>query len=86
MRIANYEGRLVVVTGEAGHELAHDVEKASNGRFGPDPQAIYEDWDGFIGWAGATRRAASAGKPAYPSGPMASARRPRRRARCSASG
>ena len=53
MRIANYEGRLAVVTGEAGHELAHDVEKASNGRFGPDPQAIYEDWDGFIGWAGA---------------------------------
>jgi hypothetical protein len=44
MRIANYEGRLVVVTGGKGHEIAHDVEKNSGGRFGPEPQAIYEDW------------------------------------------
>ena len=47
MRIANHEGRLVVVTGEPGHELAHDVEKNSGGRFGPEPQAVYEDWDAF---------------------------------------
>ncbi|MGD0241620.1 MAG: fumarylacetoacetate hydrolase family protein [Streptosporangiaceae bacterium] len=53
MRIANYEGRLTVVTGDPGHELAHDVEKASNGRFGPDPQAVYQDWDDFTGWASA---------------------------------
>ena len=51
MRIANHEGRLVVVTGEAGREVAHDVEKNSGGRFGPEPQAIYEDWDAFTGWA-----------------------------------
>ena len=41
MRIANYEGRLVVVAGEEGREIAHDVEKNSDGRFGPEPQAIY---------------------------------------------
>ena len=55
MRIANHEGRLVVVTGEPGHEVAHDVEKNSGGRFGPEPQAIYEDWDAFTGWAAGTR-------------------------------
>jgi len=49
MRIANYEGRLVIVIGE----LAHDVEKSSSGRFGPDPQAVYEDWDAFTSWASA---------------------------------
>lgn len=51
MRIANYEGRLVVVADGEGHELVHDVEKNSGGRFGPEPQAIYEDWDAFTGWA-----------------------------------
>lgn len=55
MRIANHEGRLVVVTGDPGHELAHDVEKNSSGRFGPEPQASYEDWDAFTGWAAAAR-------------------------------
>jgi 2,4-didehydro-3-deoxy-L-rhamnonate hydrolase len=49
MRIGNYEGRLVIVIGE----LAHDVEKNSSGRFGPDPQAVYEDWDAFTNWASA---------------------------------
>ena len=55
MRIASHEGRLVVVTGEPGHEVAHDVEKNSNGRFGPEPQAIYQDWDTFTGWAAAAQ-------------------------------
>jgi hypothetical protein len=32
MRLANLAGRLVVVTGGAGAELAHDVEKISGGR------------------------------------------------------
>jgi 2,4-diketo-3-deoxy-L-fuconate hydrolase len=80
MRIANYEGRLVVVAGEAGHEIAHDVEKNSDGRFGPGPQAIYEDWDAFTGWVASARF--QGGMPVRP----AWARRPRRRARCSASG
>jgi 2,4-diketo-3-deoxy-L-fuconate hydrolase len=66
MRIANYEGRLVVVNGEAGHEIAHDVEKTSDGRFGPDPQAIYQDWDAFTGWAADARW--EVGVPVRPDG------------------
>lgn len=55
MRIANAKGRLVVVTGDAGSEIAYDVEKNSSGRFGADPQAIYDDWDAFTGWAASAR-------------------------------
>jgi 2-keto-4-pentenoate hydratase/2-oxohepta-3-ene-1,7-dioic acid hydratase in catechol pathway len=28
-----------------------DVAEASGGRFGPDPQAVYADWDAFRSWA-----------------------------------
>jgi 2-keto-4-pentenoate hydratase/2-oxohepta-3-ene-1,7-dioic acid hydratase in catechol pathway len=66
MRIATYEGRLVVVTGGEGHEIAHDVEKNSAGRFGPEPQAIYEDWDAFTGWAAGARW--EGGVPVRPDG------------------
>lgn len=48
MRIANLSGRLVLVTPA---ELAVDVENASGGRFGSDPQAVYEQWDAFSEWA-----------------------------------
>ncbi|WP_020389748.1 fumarylacetoacetate hydrolase family protein [Kribbella catacumbae] len=51
MRVANLQGRLVVIAGDPGHELAFDVEKGSNGRFGADPQRVYEDWAAFTGWA-----------------------------------
>jgi 2,4-didehydro-3-deoxy-L-rhamnonate hydrolase len=47
MRIANADGRLVVIAGD----LAYDVEKASSGRFGASPQAIYDEWDAFTEWA-----------------------------------
>ncbi|WP_410676503.1 fumarylacetoacetate hydrolase family protein [Amycolatopsis sp. cmx-4-68] len=47
MRIANLAGRLVLIT-EAG---AVDVERASNQRFSPDPQAVYARWDEFSAWA-----------------------------------
>jgi len=47
MRLANLGGRLVIV--KSDHAL--DVESASNGRFGADPQAIYEDWAEFSTWA-----------------------------------
>ena len=47
MRIANLDGRLVVLAGDG----AIDVEAASAGRFGSDPQAIYSDWDAFRDWA-----------------------------------
>jgi 2,4-didehydro-3-deoxy-L-rhamnonate hydrolase len=47
MRIGNLADRLTVFTDRG----AVDVEKASNGRFGPDPQSVYEGWDEFIEWA-----------------------------------
>lgn len=47
MRTANVNGRLKLVAGD----LACDVANASNGRFSPDPAAIYERWDDFDRWA-----------------------------------
>ncbi|MEU3513353.1 fumarylacetoacetate hydrolase family protein [Streptomyces longwoodensis] len=48
MRIANVSGRLsLVVDGRAV-----DVEKASDGSFSSDPQAVYERWEAFRAWAG----------------------------------
>lgn len=47
MRIGNLDGRLVILTG-AG---ALDVERASGGRFGADPQAVYHRWAEFTSWA-----------------------------------
>lgn len=49
MRVANVAGRLALVRGSS----AIDVEKASAGRFGPDPQAVYDQWDAFVEWAAA---------------------------------
>jgi 2,4-diketo-3-deoxy-L-fuconate hydrolase len=50
VRIGNLDGRLVILTG-AG---AIDVERASGGRFGADPQAVYERWAEFTAWAATT--------------------------------
>ena len=47
MRIANLGGRAVLITEDG----AVDVARASAGRFGPDPQALFEDWAGFTAWA-----------------------------------
>jgi 2,4-diketo-3-deoxy-L-fuconate hydrolase len=55
MRVANLDGRLVIVTGDAGHEIAYDVEKNSGGQFRADPQAIYDEWDAFTAWAASAR-------------------------------
>ena len=30
---------------------AVDVERASAGRFGPDPQSLFDDWPEFVAWA-----------------------------------
>ncbi|MFC6880185.1 MULTISPECIES: fumarylacetoacetate hydrolase family protein [Actinomadura] len=49
MRIANMRGRLTLLT-TAGPV---DVATASDGRFGPDPQAAYESFDEFSAWAAA---------------------------------
>ncbi len=50
MRIANLNGRLVV-TGEPGQEIAHDVEQNSSRRFAADQQAVYDQWAAFTAWA-----------------------------------
>lgn len=47
MRLANLDGRAVMMT-DAG---AIDVAAASDGRFGPDPQALFDVWDAFTAWA-----------------------------------
>lgn len=47
MRIANVSGRLAIIT-ETG---AVDVAKASQDRFGPDVQAVYDRFDEFREWA-----------------------------------
>jgi 2,4-didehydro-3-deoxy-L-rhamnonate hydrolase len=49
MRVGNVGGRLAVA--HAGGWV--DVERASDGRFSPDPQAVYDRWDEFVGWASA---------------------------------
>jgi 2-keto-4-pentenoate hydratase/2-oxohepta-3-ene-1,7-dioic acid hydratase in catechol pathway len=50
VRVGNLAGRLTLFT-ERG---AVDVEKASEGRFGADPQVVYEVWDEFRAWASGT--------------------------------
>jgi 2,4-didehydro-3-deoxy-L-rhamnonate hydrolase len=47
MRLGTLSGRLCLF-GDAG---AVDVHKASSGRFGPDPQSAYQEWDEFTRWA-----------------------------------
>src|ERR1700728_3263103 len=71
MRVANADGRLVIVTGDAGHEIGYDVEKSSGGQFSADPQAVYDVWGAFTAWAAAGQfidaapvRAEALGSPA----------------------
>jgi 2-keto-4-pentenoate hydratase/2-oxohepta-3-ene-1,7-dioic acid hydratase in catechol pathway len=47
MKLANLDDRLVVVLADG----VVDVATASNGRFGPDPMAAYDDWTAFTAWA-----------------------------------
>lgn len=61
MRVGNLSGRLTIFT-ERG---AVDAHKASDGRFGPDPQAVFPVWEEFVGWArGAQLTDAAAFDPA----------------------
>jgi 2-keto-4-pentenoate hydratase/2-oxohepta-3-ene-1,7-dioic acid hydratase in catechol pathway len=50
MRIANLGGRLSIVV----DELAVDVAEASDDRFGPEVQDVYERFDEFREWAAST--------------------------------
>jgi 2-keto-4-pentenoate hydratase/2-oxohepta-3-ene-1,7-dioic acid hydratase in catechol pathway len=52
MRIANLDGRLVLLVGEpaAPASRAVDVERVSDGRFDADPQRVYDRWDELRAW------------------------------------
>jgi 2-keto-4-pentenoate hydratase/2-oxohepta-3-ene-1,7-dioic acid hydratase in catechol pathway len=63
VQLANISGRLALVTDEGGI----DVAAASGGRFGPDPQAVYGQWQEFRRWADdATSRGAAVTDEAVP--------------------
>jgi 2,4-diketo-3-deoxy-L-fuconate hydrolase len=47
MRIASLKGRAVLI----GGTNAIDIDRASGGRFGSDPQALYGHWSEFRDWA-----------------------------------
>ncbi|HEU5151621.1 MAG TPA: fumarylacetoacetate hydrolase family protein [Iamia sp.] len=47
MKIANHDGRLVLVRDDG----VVDVATASDGRFGPDPMAAFDDWAALGAWA-----------------------------------
>lgn len=47
MKIANSNGRVVVVIGDT----IADVAEVSGGRFGPDPMSVYADWASFVEFA-----------------------------------
>lgn len=49
MRLANHDGRAVLVLDD---EKGADVHTASSGRFGPDPQLVFDRWEEFVVWAG----------------------------------
>ncbi len=51
MLVANLRDRLSLVH----NGRAVDVERASGGRFASDPQAVYDEWDAFAGWASSVR-------------------------------
>lgn len=50
MRITNLGGRAALVSPDG---LAVDLATASEGRFGPDPQSLYDVWDELRSWAAA---------------------------------
>lgn len=48
MRLANHDGRAVIVVTD---DKAIDVERASDGVFGPDVSSLYGRWAEFTAWA-----------------------------------
>lgn len=56
MRIGNLSGRLTLFTDRG----AIDVEKVSGGRFGSDPQSVYDRWHEFTTWAASAQGATEA--------------------------
>ena len=52
MKIANHQDRAVIVLGDA----IADVATVSDGRFGPDPMGVYDDWNEFLAFAAGVTR------------------------------
>src|SRR5262245_34105355 len=67
MRYANLAGRAVLLHGDA----AIDIERASNGRFAADPQALYAEWQALREWAADATRASAQPYAAADLGPPA---------------
>ncbi|MGI8662108.1 MAG: fumarylacetoacetate hydrolase family protein [Acidimicrobiales bacterium] len=59
MRLANLDGRATIVTDSGGV----DVAEASDGRFGPDIQSLYDDWAALVAAAPALAEATAGAKP-----------------------
>ena len=58
MRMANVDGRAVLVVGDA----TVDIEKASDGRFSSDLMAALADWDALRSWATSVDPSAATGR------------------------
>ena len=56
MKLANINGRAALVLGD---EIA-DIETVSDGRFGPDTMAVYDDWGAFADFAATMSRTTGA--------------------------
>ena len=56
MKLANHAGRAALVLDDG----IADVAKASDGRFGPDVGAVYDDWDAFADFASTVTTATDA--------------------------
>ncbi len=50
VRLANLSGRATLITGTDDAPLGVDLATASDGRFGPDIQALYPVWDDLLGY------------------------------------
>ena len=48
MRLANHDGRAVLVLSD---KSGADVHSASSGEFGPDPSDVFDRWEEFVAWA-----------------------------------
>ena len=61
MKLANHDGRATLVTSTDAPVRGVDVARASDGRFGPDLPAVFDEWPAFRAVAG---ELASTGTPA----------------------
>jgi 2,4-diketo-3-deoxy-L-fuconate hydrolase len=62
MRLGTLGGRAVLIDGDT----ALDLERASGGRFGPDPMAALADWEALASWRAGQRAGGGPGEPLSP--------------------